>query len=161
MGSIPRYELQPNSMQQVGQCLTNEQLVNKLMVPSNLIYWALLNPALGMEQSVSSPVLWSRSLWKNSLLHGPDLSQWSLVRWGNTNSRNRPRHSTISTMRMFLFPPAISPSLVPCTPCPSATPTAGVIYVTTAFPKQLWWPSRAVFISAVHRKRWGSVERIV
>lgn len=88
----------------------------KLIVASNLIYCSLLNPALGTEQSVSSRVLWSCLLRKNSLLHGPDLSWWNLVRW-NANSRNK----TLALNHLFhaniLVPPAISSSLIPCTPC--------------------------------------------
>lgn len=82
-------ELQPNSMHQVGQCLTNKQLFNKLIVDSNLIYCMLLNPAPGTERSVCSRVTRSCSLRKKSLLYGPDLSRWNTVRRGNANSRDK------------------------------------------------------------------------
>lgn len=96
-------ELQPNSMHQAGQCLTNKQLFNKLIVDSNLIYCMLLNPAPGTERSACSRVTRSCSLRKKSLLYGPDLSWWNTVRWGNANSRDKPWHSTISSMQISLF----------------------------------------------------------
>lgn len=124
----------------------------------------LLNPALATQQSLSSRVPCLCSLQKNSLLHGPGLSWWNLVTWGNTTSRNHCRnqisafnhlfHEILFFLQAFLLPSF--PAHLP----PSATPKPRVICTTMQLDMQLWCPSRTIFINVVHTKRWGSMEKI-